>query len=110
MDIKSLQSDIDELIKEKVTDEELNDAHELYDLLDYDGSIHSLIDSNIEIYNHALRLWAVDNWEYCEDAISEGLADGEDYHKMIQAGQYMYLREKANEHVEMAYEKLSSNN
>ena len=108
MDIQNLQSDIDAVIEEKITDETFNDAHELYDLLDYDGSIHSIIDSNIDIYNHTLRIWAVDNWEYCEDAISEGLCDGADYHKMIQSGQYKYLYEKASEYIERVHEEKLS--
>lgn len=105
MDIQNLQSDIDAVIKEKVTNETFTEAHELYDLLDYDGSINSIIDSNIDIYNHTLRLWAVDNWEYCEAAISEGLCDGADYHNMIQSGQYKYLYEKAWEHIEEVHEE-----
>jgi hypothetical protein len=63
--------------------------------------VHELIDGNIDIYNRSLREWAVDNYEYVEEAIAEGLCEGEtDFHKLIQAGQYIYFREQANEAIE----------
>jgi hypothetical protein len=54
-------------------------------------------DGNIDIYNHDLRKWSVDNYNYVEDAISEGLADGTDFHKSIQSGQYLKYQEDMNQ-------------
>ena len=68
--------------------------HDLYDLLDYDGSIHQLIDDSIDWCYHDLRQWSVDHYQYIEQAIDEGLIDisvPADFHKMIQAGQYVWL-------------------
>jgi|TARA_B110000208_G_scaffold54342_1_gene71256 hypothetical protein len=69
-------------------------THYLYDLLDYDGSIHQLIDDSIDWCYHDLRQWSVDHYHYIEQAIDEGLIDisvPADFHKMIQAGQYVWL-------------------
>ncbi len=103
-----MKTDVRDLISEKLTgDETFTDHWELYDHLDYDGSMHELIDSSIDIYYHAIREWAVDNWEYVEEAISEGLTEGvSDYHKLIQWGQYVQLSEEAREAVEELYTEL----
>lgn len=96
-----------ELILEAIKYKELDlsdysDAHDLRDALDYDGSLHEIIDGQIEIYNYQLRQWAVDNYHYIEDAINEGLVDTNDFdfHKAIQAGQFVQLTEEANEALE----------
>ena len=82
-------------------------AYDLYDELDYDGSVHELVDGNIDIYNRTLREWAVDNYGYVEDAIAEGLCEGEtDFHKLIQAGQYIYFRNEANEAIEEIFNEF----
>lgn len=64
-------------------------------LNDEDGNyigdtITELADSKIDFSNHDLRLWAVDNYNYIEDAIAEfGInTDKPDFHQMIQQGQY----------------------
>ena len=103
-----MKTDLRDLISEKLTgDETFTDDWELYEHLDHDGSVHELIDSNIDIYYYSLRQWAVDNWPYVEDAISEGLTEGcTDYHKLIQWGQYMQLSEEAREAVEELYNEL----
>jgi hypothetical protein len=83
---------------------EMADAHSLYEALDYDGRLHEIIDSYICIYYYELRAWAVDNWEFVEEAIEEGLCEGvSDYHKMIQVGQYVSLRYYAFDAVESIY-------
>lgn len=89
-----------------------SDVHELHDALDYDGSLHELIDSNIEIYNYQLRQWAVDNWNYVEDAIKEGLVDTSDFdfHKAIQSGQFLQLTEEANEALEEIFNEFQETN
>lgn len=110
---KELQEQFKTEILEMVTDKEvdmtdINNDYELYDALDYDGSIHEMIDKNIDIYYHDLRQWAVDNYDYVEDAVNEGLVDTSDfdYHKAIQWGQYVYLREVANDALTEAFNEL----
>lgn len=85
-----------------------NDVHELREALDYDGSLHQLIDNSIEIYNYQLRQWAVDNYHYIEEAINEGLVDtsGFDFHKAIQSGQFLQLTEEANEALEAIFNEF----
>ena len=76
----------------------LDDGYELYEHLDYNGGVHEIIDSNIDIYYYNLREWAVDHYRYIEQAISEGITEGvEDFHKLIQCGQYLQLVEQAHE-------------
>jgi len=103
-----MEDDLKELISEKLTgDETFTDHSELYEHLDRDGSVHQLIDSNIDIHYHEIRRWAVDNWQYVEQAIREGLTEGcTDYHKLIQSGQYVQLSEEAREAVEQLYTEL----
>ena len=82
------------------------EMYEITDAMDYSGELHEIIDSNIDIYYHDLRVWAVDNYEHCEEAIDEGLTDGSDYHAMIQAGQYVKFQQDANEYIEQLFEEL----
>ena len=102
-----MKDDILDLIRNNVaTDDTFTDCYELYDHLDYDGGVHQIIDSNIDIYYYSLRQWAVDNYEYIEQALDEGLAEGvTDFHKLIQCGQFMQLCEKARDCVEELYEE-----
>ncbi len=98
-----MKESIMELLEsKKLNVSDYDDVHELYEALDYDGSLHEIIDGNIDIYNYDLRKWAVDNYDKIEDAINEGLVDTTDFdfHKAIQAGQYVALREEASEIVE----------
>ena len=92
-----MKNEILDLIKETlVGDEKIDSSDVLYDLLDYSGSLHEIIDSHIDLYYYDLRIWAVENWEYVEEALEEGICEGvNEYHKMIQAGQYMALSEYA---------------
>ena len=57
------------------------------------GEIHERIDSSICIYNYTLRLWSVDNYEYIERAFDELCCDFDDWHSVIQRGQYLYYSE-----------------
>lgn len=104
-----MKEQIKDLIDYKELDiTEYKDAWELYDALDYDGSVHELVDGMIDIYYYDIRKWAVDNYNYVEDAIEEGLTEGvTDYHQLIQIGQYVYYREQANEAIEELYKELS---
>jgi len=104
-----MNNEIKELIEYKDLDiTDYADAWELYDALEYDGSVHEVIDNKIDIYYVDLRKWSVNNYSYVEDAISEGLCEGvEDFHKLIQAGQYVCFREEANEAIEEVYKELT---
>jgi len=104
-----MKEQIKDLIEYKELDiTDYADEHDLYDELDYDGSVHELVDGMIDIYYHDIRKWAVDNWEYVEDAMAEGLCEGvNDYHKLIQVGQYVYYREQANEAIEEVFKELT---
>ena len=78
--------------------------HELYEELNYNGTIHEIVDAHIDIYYYDLRKWAVDNWEYVEQANEEGIgSNGIDYHKDIQAGQYLKFEQDAVEIIEEIY-------
>jgi hypothetical protein len=111
---QDIKEQILELIKYKEIDlNDFTDSHELMEKLDYDGSLHELIDSNIEIYNRPLRLWAVDFYEYVERAIDEGFVDTSnsfDYHSAIQAGQYVYFQELAYEGINEIVEENNEKN
>ena len=56
--------------------------------------IGEIADSNVDIYYSDLFEWVKDNYEYCEDAVKEGLYSVEDrnfdFIKLIQVGQYEY--------------------
>ena len=80
------------------------EVHDIIDSMDYSGELHEIIDSQIDIYYYDLRQWAGDNWEYCEEAIDEGLTDGSDYHAMIQAGQYVYYQRETYESIEILFD------
>ncbi len=97
---------IKELIDNKdINWEEITDAHDLYDTLNYDGSIDELIDSYIDIYYYDLRKWAVDNYAYIDDAIEEGLCESADFHKQIQMGQWIYYNQLANILIEQVFDE-----
>ena len=88
-------------------DDVLADSHDLYEHLDYSGGVHEIIESNIDIYYYDLRKWAVDNYGYIEQALEEGLAEGEtDFHKLIQCGQFVQLTEQAHEYIEELFEEF----
>ena len=75
--------------------------HDLYEEINYNGTIHEIIDGHIDIYYSDLRKWAVDNWEYVEEANEQGIGtNGIDYHKDIQAGQYLKFKQDAVEIIE----------
>tara|TARA_R110000787_G_scaffold25179_1_gene70840 strand:- start:152 stop:490 length:339 start_codon:yes stop_codon:yes gene_type:complete len=105
-----MKNEILEAIKDlQVNISDIDNGQELYEELDYDGRMHEIIDGNIDIYYHDLREWAVKNWDWVEEANSEGLGtNGADYHKDIQAGQFMELSEKAYLLVDEIFEELKT--
>lgn len=81
-----------------------DDYYDLYDHLDYSGQLHEIIDNNIDVYYYDLRKWAVDNYQYIEQALWEGLAEGvTDFHDLIKWGQFVKLSDDARECVEEIY-------
>ena len=88
---------------------EINEAHDLYSVLDYNGSLHDQIDSFIGVYYHNLRKWSVDNYQYIGDALEEGILEGvTDFHQIIQGGQYMYWSGICRNAVEEIYEEMTA--
>jgi len=101
-----MENQVKELIAYKEIDlNDFADHHDLYQKLDYDGSLHEIVDGNIDIYYYDLRKWAVENYNYIDDAIEEGLCEGSDFHKQIQSGQYVKLNEEMNEVVEKIFKE-----
>ena len=103
-----MKNDILEAIKYlDINIEDCNDSHELYEAIDYNGTMHELIDGMIDIYYYDLRKWCLDNHNYIGQAIEEGLCDDLDFHKQIADGQYVYYSELARETVEEVYTELT---
>lgn len=95
---------------------EFKDLSELYQYLD--GNDHNYIqdqisesaDSSVDIYYYDLRKWAVDNYQYIEEAIDEmGAPVPFDFHKAIQYGQYKYYSEAIYEDVNKFKKYLENN-
>ena len=103
-----MKEDIREVIDLQVEpDESIENAKELYERLNFDGSMDSIIESNIDIYYYDLRKWAVDNWHWVEDALAEGFCGGvTDYHQLIHAGQYMSLMSDVRVAIAQLYKEL----
>lgn len=97
-----MKEDIKDFMLNNVeADDILTDSHDLFEHLDFDGGIHELIDSHIDIYYYDLRKWAVDNYGFIEQAMEEGLCEGvTDFHKLIQFGQFVKLSIEAREIIE----------
>ena len=104
-----MKDEIEELLLNNVDQtDSIEDAHDLYEHLDYSGGVHEIIDSNIDIYYYDLRQWSVDNFDYIEQALAEGLAEGvTDFHKLIQCGQYMQNVESAHDYIEELFKQYN---
>jgi hypothetical protein len=92
-------------------DTTLEDITEMLDNINDDGKLDELVDANIDIYYTSIRQWSVDNWEYVEQAIDDGLVDTDnyDYHKAIQSGQYLYYSEHFNDELIKIQNQLKDN-
>jgi hypothetical protein len=92
-----------------ITQEELVDMLD-YGELDYSGSLHENIDSNVDIYYKDLREWFAksDNFKWIEQATEEGLCEGADIHQSIQAGQYLYYQDQVIRRLEELVEEVES--
>ena len=75
--------------------QELSDFEELVDWLEGNDESYEYADSMVDVYNYALRQWAVENYAYIEEAIDDlGAPEPFDFHKAIQYGQYhKYLQD-----------------
>lgn len=64
--------------------------------------ISEIADSNVDIYTYDLFEWAKTNYEWVEEAISQGLCDmsNPDIPKMLQAGQYEQNTSDLYEHLD----------
>jgi hypothetical protein len=104
-----MKDDIKDLLLNNIDSrDEIADSGELYDHLDYAGGLHEIIGSNIDVYCYDLRKWAVDNYDWIDEAIGSGIAGGDDdFHKLIQGGQYMALNQDAVEIVEELFNEYS---
>jgi hypothetical protein len=105
-----MKQQIKELIEIKNLDlNDYADSHELNEALDYDGSLHEIVDGNIDVVYYDLRTWAVDNYNYIDQAIDEGLSTDEtDFHHSIQLGQFVYFSEQANLAIEEIFNEFNS--
>lgn len=94
-----MKDDIKNLIETSIATTDIFETeYELYEELDYDGSLQEIIDSEIDLNNYTLRKWAVENYSYIEQAQREGFLEGvQDYHTWIQVGQDLKLREESYE-------------
>ena len=104
-----MKDELKELLLNNVQkDDRFSDSGELYDHLDYSGGVHEIIDSNIDIYYYSLRQWAVDNYNWIDEAIESGLTgENADFHQLIQSGQYVALNQDAVEIVEELFEEYN---
>mgnify|MGYP000864312793 FL=1 len=101
-DVAAVKRDLIEMLDEKDLGwivEHFKEAHELHSHFENEFHLYEYVDGMVDIYNYDLRMWAVDQWEWVEDAVEEGLYEGSDYHKMIMAGQYQYYSHAAMEAV-----------
>jgi hypothetical protein len=104
-----MKEDIKDLLLNNIDKtDEFDDAHELYEHLDYDGSVHEIVDGAIDIYYYDLRKWCVNNYDYIERGLEEGFCEGvTDFHKLIQIGQYVQLDEMARQMVEELFKEYN---
>jgi hypothetical protein len=97
-----------EILKDVTGYDKFDSLHDLYEYLNEGGEIDSIIDSSIDIYYYDLRKWAVDNYDWIDEAIDEGLCEGvTDFHKLIQCGQWLALNNEAREIVEELFNEYN---
>tara|TARA_R110002126_G_scaffold66458_1_gene168997 strand:- start:39 stop:413 length:375 start_codon:yes stop_codon:yes gene_type:complete len=99
------QTILDAIEYKEINLADLTDASELYETLTYDGTLYEIAEGFVDVYYYNIRQWAVDNYEWVETAIQEGLVDMEnfDFHTAIQAGQRLMLEDEARDFVEEIY-------
>lgn len=96
-------NDMSQDLKEMIEYINPQSKEELLDYLNNDDnnyisdSISERVDNHIDIYYYDLRKWSVDNFNYIDEAIADGLCISADFHQHIQAGQYLYYTEMFND-------------
>ena len=115
---KQLQAQFDEEVVEFVLNDKLFEELDLEYYNEIDGEalhncawefINDLADNRVDIYHYTIRKWAVDNWIYVEEAMVEGLTEGEtDYHKLIQIGQYYKIEQDLREDLHYLLEEIKN--
>ena len=113
---KQLKTKFDDELVDFVLNDKLCMELKLYEYDEIEGEafydcvwdfIMELADSRVDIYYYNLRQWAVDNWEYVEDAMDEGLTeDIKDHHKLIQIGQYYKHEQDLREDLHYLMEEI----
>ena len=114
-DVKAMKEELMEMLDEKDLGwivEHFDDAYELYNHFENQFHLSEYVDGMIDIYNHDLREWAVDNWHWVDEAIMQGVADGyaeadHCYHRAIMAGQYVYYSAAAAEAIEEIFDNIN---
>ena len=116
-DVKAIKEELMEMLKDDADAmeavKECGFAWELRDI--FEGNNICLIEyaeGMIDIYNHDLREWAVDNWNWVEEAFLQGVADGyaeadHCYHRAIMAGQYVYYEAAVAEALEEIFNDIN---
>ena len=104
-----MKDELKDLITESIDkDQDFETAYCLYEALDYSGSVHEIIDSNVDVYHYDLRKWAVDNWHFIDEAREMGfISENADYHQCIQSGQFLAFEQEAHQHIEELFNELS---
>jgi len=104
-----------EELLEAISEKGLNigDYEDSFDLigdLEYDGTMHEIIDSKIDIYNQDLLNWAssLENLGYINNAVDKGLVVSNDFIGMIQGGQYVYYSQEAYALMDEIYNEAKS--
>ena len=103
-----MKADILEALKElDIVVTEYADADGVESMLAHNGRLNEIIESKVDIYYYDRRAWAVENWEWVEEAIDAGHVDTSniDYHDAIEAGQYLFWSEKARWSIDIIFEE-----
>ena len=115
-DVKAMKEELMDMLESEAgameAARECGDAWELHQIFDQEIYLSEYVDGMIDIYNHDLREWAVDNWMWVEEAFLQGVADGyaeadHRYHRAIMAGQYVYYSAAASEAIEEIFDDIN---
>lgn len=115
-DVKEMKEELMEMLESDAeameAAKECGEVWELREVFEDALYLSEYIDGNIDIYNHDLREWAVDNWMWVEEAFLQGVADGyaeadHCYHRAIMAGQYVYYEAAAAEALEEIFNDIN---
>lgn len=115
-DVKAMKEELMEILKDVGAMEDAKEclfSWELREILEGNNlCLSEYADGWVDIYNHDLRKWAVDNWNWVEEAFLQGVADGyaeadHCYHRAIMAGQYVYYSAAAAEALEEIFKDIN---